>query len=51
MKEGELRIAFPLWALSSAALALGLLTGRKLFMLGGGIAIASDHKGLQRLFP
>jgi hypothetical protein len=48
--EHEVKIAFPLWALGAAALAVGLLTGRKLFMLGGAVAIASDRKGLLKLF-
>jgi hypothetical protein len=48
-EEHEAKIAFPLWALGAAALAMGLLTGRKLFMLGGAIALASDRKGLAQL--
>jgi hypothetical protein len=48
--EREVKIAFPLWALGAAALAVGLLTGRKLFTLGGLVALASDRKGLQKLF-
>jgi hypothetical protein len=48
--EREVKVAFPLWALGAASLAVGLLTGRKLFMLGGLVALASDRKGLQKLF-
>jgi hypothetical protein len=48
--EHEVKVAVPLWALGAAALAVGLLTGRKLFMLGGVVALASDRKGLQKLF-
>jgi hypothetical protein len=48
--EHEVKVAVPLWALGATALAVGLLTGRKLFMLGGVVALASDRKGLQKLF-
>jgi hypothetical protein len=48
-EEHEVNIAFPLWALGAAALAVGLLTRRKLFILGGAVALASDRKGLQKL--
>jgi hypothetical protein len=50
MEEREVKIAFPLWALGAIALAAGLLSGRKLLMLGGAVAIASDYKGLLKLF-
>jgi hypothetical protein len=49
-EEHEVKIALPLWTLGAAALAVGLLTGRKLFLLGGAVAIASDRKGLAKLF-
>jgi hypothetical protein len=49
MGEREVKIAFPLWALGAAGLTVGLLTGRKLLMLGGAVAIASDRRGLAKL--
>jgi hypothetical protein len=49
-EEHVVKIALPLWTLGAAALAVGLLTGRKLFLLGGAVAIASDRKGLAKLF-
>ena len=50
MTERDVKIAAPLWALGVAALAVGLLTRRKLFILGGAVAIASDRKAVLDLF-
>jgi hypothetical protein len=49
MEEREVKIALPLWALGAAALAVGVITGRRLFMLAGAVAIASDRKRLAKL--
>ena len=39
----EFKIAAPLWALGLLALAIGLITRRKLLVLAGGVAIAVDR--------
>jgi hypothetical protein len=43
VNEHEVKIGAPLWALGPAALAVGLLTGRKLLILGGAASIIADR--------